>query len=164
MSSVNPFAVASSTTSAPAAPVADQPAVTETPNVASVDQQVDELIAGTTGEEGGKKRKKSDKPRKPRNRTITEEDKKVILVRYCNEATGDIARSLGLTRAQVYNVVRNTRKELEKFLENPELPEEAKNRINAALSKLPKKEGLGGGATGPRKQASLDDILSSFGL
>jgi predicted DNA-binding protein YlxM (UPF0122 family) len=163
MSSVNPFAVASSTTSAPAAPVADQPAATETPNV-TADQQVDDLIAAATGEEGGKKRKKSDKPRKPRNRTITEEDKKVILARYHNEATGDIARSLGLTRAQVYNVVRNTRKELEKFLENPELPEDAKNRINAALAKLPKKEGLGGGATGPRKQQTLDDILAGFGL
>lgn len=153
----NPFAVASA--AAPAAPAAPA-ATTEEVVEAASNESVEEVAA--SGEK--KTRKKSDKPRKERNRTITDDDKKHVLAHYCSAATGDIAKQLGLTRAQVYNVVRNTRTELEKQLENPAIPAETKARIELALSKLPRKEFNGGASGGSRKSQTVDDILAAFGI
>lgn len=143
----NPFSTASA--AAPEAPAA----------------VVDPVVAAAASTADAPKKTKTGKDRKERNRTITESDKKHILASYATTATGDIAKELGLTRAQVYNTVRNTRKELQKHLDNPEVSAEAKARIQQALDKLPAKEFSGGAASGAgRKNASLDDILSSFGI
>lgn len=162
--STNPFAVASSTApAAPAAPTA-APVAPAAPAAPVIEPDDDEILESEEGDTGVKLTK-TGKPRKPRNRTITSADKNHILTHYCSEATGDIAKQLGLTRAQVYNVVRNSRKQLEEQLENPELPNEMKHRIQVALSKLPKKEStFGGGAAGTRKQTSIDDILAGLGV
>jgi len=159
--SSNPFAVASN--AAPAAPAATIVPVetTEEDSLDAANESI-EAAAGVTGEK--KARKKSDKPRKERNRTINDEDKRHVLSHYCTAATGDIAKELGLTRAQVYNVVRNTRTELEKQLENPAVTPEVKSRIELALSKLPRKEFNGGASGGSRKSQSVDDILAAFGI
>ena len=114
----------------------------------------------------GKKPRKQSKPREKKNVTIEKDKKAEILKRYANETPAAIARDMGLEPRQVYNIVRNTRLKLEESIKqcDESIPEhkERKQKLEAALSRIPHKE-FGGGTGGPRSNTMTeDDTLASL--
>jgi len=165
----NPFATATAATTAPVAPVATtapaavEAAVTATPvveatvTVASASQEV--------AVDAPKKEKKAKKPNT--NKKMEEADKLSIIKRYRSEDIGVIADSMGYTRSQAYNVIRNTRILLtDEIAANPEMTAERRAQIDRILEMVAGKEfgrgGIAGGAAPKTPTEKVNDILTSL--
>lgn len=142
------------------ATLGDAPIAETTTNVLdSIESEVDPVT--------GKKTRKVSKPRDKKNSTITKEQKNEMLKRYASETPAAIAADMGLEARQVYNVIRNTRiKLMESIKVAPtNTPEEIarKEKLEAALAKIPTKESTAGAAGGPRANTMTeDDIIASL--
>lgn len=159
MSTPNPFATATtSTTPAPvaAAPVAEIP----TASVAAPVAPTSEEVSVDT------KVKKEKKARTSNNKKMEEEDRLAIIRRYQNEDIGLIAQSMGYTRSQAYNVIRNTRILLTEEIEaNPEMPADRRAQIDRILEMVKGKEfgrGAVAGAVSKTSTEKVSDILASL--
>lgn len=157
MSTPNPFAQAAPVAPAvaPVAPVAAAP-VAEAP--AAVD-------ASAPAVEKTKKAKGDRKPRENNNKKMEDADRIAIIKRYQSEDIGAIAASMGYTRSQAYNVVRNTRLLLEEEVEkNPNMLPERRAQIDKTLELVRGKE-FGKGATAGASKTSeekVNDILAAL--
>lgn len=142
------------------APVAETETTTETETLDSIESnEVDPVT--------GKKTRKASKPRDKKNSTITKEQKNEMLKRYASETPAAIAADMGLESRQVYNVIRNTRIKLMDSIKvaPTNTPEEIarKEKLEAALAKIPTKESTAGVAGGSRANTMTeDDIIASL--
>jgi|SaaInl7_135m_RNA_FD_contig_41_1445513_length_796_multi_6_in_0_out_0_2 hypothetical protein len=156
MNAPNPFA------KAPAATPAVAPVV-----AAVADAAPDATAPAVPG--GAKVNKNGEVRKKPAVR-LTSEDKKIILDQYATKDTSIIAQELSklngneVTRQQVYNCVRQTRKNIEDRIEAAKAANDQGSiaKLQAYVeAKLPHKE-FGGGAAKGKGKSDIDSILDDI--